>query len=196
MAAIGCVFLKNKSSNRFISLLAIIATLILTIFILYNAGRSLYPLKYEELIKEYSEMYDLDPFLVLSVIKVESSFRHNAVSHKNARGLMQITEGTGAWGAERLGMEGFSPEKLYEPEANIHIGCWYLATLYREFGETNLVLAAYNAGSGNVTKWLADPGLSADGKALDRIPFNETEKYIKKVHNSYLIYKKLYENDF
>ena len=188
--------MKNKSRRRFISLLAIIGTLVLIVFFLYSAGRLLYPLKYEELVEEYSQKYDLDPFLVLAVIKVESSFRHNAVSHRNARGLMQITDGTGEWGAEKIGMKDFSPDKLYEPEDNIHIGCWYLSTLYREFGDTDLVLAAYNAGSGNVTKWLADRGLSADGKALDRIPFIETENYIRKVKNSYIIYKKLYENEF
>jgi soluble lytic murein transglycosylase len=65
-----------------------------------------------------------------------------------------------------------------------------------EFGDTDLVLAAYNAGSGNVSKWLADSELSPDGKVLDRVPFKETEKYIKKVRNSYIIYKKLYENEF
>lgn len=188
--------MKSKGNSRFFTFLSILAIFLLTVFALYNAGRSLYPLKYEELVEKYSERYDLDPFLVLAVIKVESSFRHNAVSHKNARGLMQITEGTGKWGADKIGLKEYTAEKLFEPEANIHIGCWYLSSLYNQFGDTDLVLAAYNAGSGNVTKWLEDEELSSDGRELDRIPFKETEKYIRKVKNSYIIYKKLYENEF
>lgn len=197
MAAVGCVYLKHNRRNRLFSLFLIFVTLILVIILLYNAGRLLYPLRYEELVAEYTERYDLDPYLVMAVIKVESNFKHNAVSHKNARGLMQITEGTGKWGADKLGMTGYSAEKLFDPEANIQIGCWYLSTLYSEFGDnTDLVLAAYNAGSGNVAKWLADNELSPDGKVLGRIPFKETENYIRKVKNSYIVYKKLYENEF
>lgn len=196
MAAIGWVYLKSNNKKRFITVFLICVILILTIFALYNAGRSMYPLRYEKLVAEYSGRYNLDPFLVLAVIRAESSFRRNAVSHKSARGLMQITEGTGKWGAEKIGITGYSTEMLFEPETNIHIGCWYLSTLYKEFGDTDLVLAAYNAGSGNVSKWLANDKLSSDGKALDDIPFTETKKYVDKVKNGYIIYKKLYENEF
>jgi soluble lytic murein transglycosylase len=188
--------LKSRKKSTIGRLFVILAVFLSAVFILYNAGRSLYPLKYEDLVEKYSKRYDLDPFLVMAVIKVESSFRYNAVSQKNARGLMQITEGTGRWGADKLGMKDYSAEMLFEPEANIHIGCWYLNSLYRQFGDTDLVLAAYNAGSGNVSKWLSDKDLSSDGRVLDRIPFRETERYIKKVKNSYIIYKKLYENKF
>ncbi len=195
MAAIGCVYLKHNK-KRLISIFFIFLILILLTILLHNVSRTMYPLKYEELVAEYSERYDLDPFLVMAVIRTESSFRHNAVSKKNARGLMQITEGTGKWGADKLGVDGYTAEKLFEPELNIHIGCWYLSTLYSEFGDTELVLAAYNAGSGNVSKWLGDSEMSLDGETLDKIPFKETENYIKKVKNSYVMYKKLYENEF
>lgn len=188
--------MKRSGTDRLPTFLSILAIFLLTVLTLYIAGKSLYPLKYEDLVEKYSKRYDLDPFLVLAVIKVESGFRYNAVSHKNARGLMQITEGTGKWGADKLGLKDYSAEKLFDPEANIHIGCWYLNSLYKQFGDTELVLAAYNAGSGNVTKWLGDDELSPDGKTLDRIPYKETEKYIRKVKNSYTIYKKLYENRF
>ncbi len=161
-----------------------------------DAARVFYPMKYRDLVRKYSERYDLDPYLVLAVIKAESSFRHTAVSRKNARGLMQITEGTGKWSAGKMGLEDYTTDMLFDPETNISIGCWYLSWLYEEFGDTDLVLAAYNAGSGNVTKWLNDRELSPTGRTLDRIPFRETEKYLKKVRNSYMIYKKLYENEF
>ena len=72
------------------------------------------------------------------------------------------------------------------------IGCWYLNRLYKEFGNTDLVIAAYNGGSGNVSKWLADEKYSQDGKKLHIIPFDETDKYVKKVNRNYEQYNKIY----
>lgn len=156
----------------------------------------MYPLKYLETVKAYSDTYGLDPLLVMSVIRVESMFRPEAVSSKNARGLMQITARTGKWAAEKLKFKDYTDEKLFDPDTNIHIGCWYLAFLYREFGDTDLALAAYNAGSGNVSQWLSDGRYSKTGETLNSIPFRETERYLKKVKKSFRIYKTLYENEF
>lgn len=158
--------------------------------------RFLYPLEYRELIEKYSCQYNLDPYLVAAVIRVESRFNSSAVSPKNARGLMQITGRTGEWIAGKLKITDYSEEKLFDPETNIKIGCWYLSTLYKEFGNKELMLAAYNAGSGNVSQWLKNKKYSKDGKTLDNIPFKETEQYIVKVKKSCVIYKKLYENEF
>lgn len=183
-----------KKRLKYIFLFAVI--IIMAIFILDNAAMLIYPVKYRDLVQHYSERYDLDPYLVLAIIKVESNFKPKAVSPKKARGLMQISEKTGRWGAEKLQLTDYVSEELFDPEINIYIGCWYLSVLYEEFGDTDLVLAAYNGGSGNVTQWLKDSSLSATGKSLDRIPFKETELYLKKVKNSCEIYKKLYENGF
>lgn len=158
--------------------------------------KSMYPLKYREMVEKYSEMYGLDPLLVMSVIRVESMFRPDAVSPKNAVGLMQIMPGTGKWAADKLKLEGYSDNKLFDPDTNIHIGCWYLAMLHKEFGNTDVALAAYNAGSGNVSQWLSDGRYSKTGVTLDIIPFRETESYVKKVKESFKIYKKLYEKEF
>lgn len=188
--------MTGKNRKKLIAAV-VLAILFISVFLFADdAARVLYPLKYRELVKKYSEHYNLDPFLVLAVIKAESSFRNTAVSHKNARGLMQITENTGKWSAEKIGMESFTADMLFDPEININIGCWYLSRLYDQFGDTDLVLAAYNAGSGNVSRWLEDRELSPSGRTLDKIPYKETEKYLKKVRNSYLIYKKLYEKEF
>ena len=73
------------------------------------------------------------------------------------------------------------------------MGCWYLNNLSKEFnGDTELILAAYNGGRGNVNKWLSNGEYSKDGKALHKIPFKETEEYVRKVKFSYNIYKYLY----
>jgi len=165
----------------------------------YSAVRLItfrYPLKYRDIVEKYSEQYDLDPYLVLAVINVESRFRHDAVSPRNARGLMQITGKTGGWIAGKLQITGFSEEKLFDPQTNIMMGCWYLSTLYHEFGDLDLMLAAYNAGSGNVSQWLKDSRYSANGKSLDQIPFRETEQYLEKVKRNQKIYKRLYKNAF
>lgn len=171
----------------------IIFGLIFTFFVFNNLLRMMYPIKYYSYIEKYSAMYDLDKYLVMSVIKVESNFNEKATSVKDARGLMQITPSTGNWIAEQMNLVEFSPDKLYDQEQNIFMGCWYLDNLRKEFDDNYmLILSAYNAGRGNVNKWLQNPEFSKDGKNLDYIPFKETELYIKKINLNYNIYKALY----
>lgn len=151
-----------------------------------------YPIMYKEQINEYSQRYELDPFLILSVIKTESSFDESATSKKDARGLMQISDKTGKWAAESLNIKDYNINSLYISEINIKIGTWYLNKLIKQFGDIEVALAAYNAGSGNVQTWLKDKNYSEDGKKLNQIPFNETKDYIYKVQKSYNIYKTIY----
>jgi soluble lytic murein transglycosylase len=161
-----------------------------------NIGRYFFPLKYQDNIIKYSQKYNLDPCLVAAVIKTESNFNEKAKSSKNAYGLMQITPDTARWAAEKMSVNNFTTEMLYDPEFNIMMGCWYLNNLKEEFGgNLEIVLAAYNGGRGNVQKWLKSSAHSLDGKNLNYIPFKETDKYVKKVKVSYSIYKYLYGND-
>ena len=134
----------------------------------------------------------LDENLVYSVIKVESKFRKDAVSHKGAKGLMQISDITREWAKEEMNLGDID---IFDPKTNIKIGCWYLNKLYKEFGRLDLVIAAYNGGSGNVNKWLSDYSYSKDGKSLDLIPFEETSMYVKKVTKNYKMYNKLYSKE-
>ncbi|MGL5244440.1 MAG: lytic transglycosylase domain-containing protein [Sarcina sp.] len=181
-------------------LLTRILILIITIYmIIYGATITLkevvFPLKYETYIEKYSKQYKLDPLFVLSVIKAESNFNSDAQSRKDAMGLMQITKSTGTWIAEKQGIENFDTKLLLEPEISIKFGTWYLNNLYEQFGDWDLVIAAYNAGRGNVEKWLDDYQYSRDGENLNYIPFKETDKYVKKVNTYYNIYKSLYKDD-
>jgi soluble lytic murein transglycosylase len=81
---------------------------------------------------------------------------------------------------------------LYDVETNIEIGCIYLEYLIDTYENIETALAAYNAGPGNTDKWLKDKNYSDDGKALVKIPFEETEKYVKKVLKRKNIYFDLY----
>lgn len=179
----------------------ILFLLIFVIFAVEGAAKMLHPLKYKDYVVKYSDKYDIDPYLVYSIIKAESSFKVDATSRGNARGLMQITDNTGKWAAEKMGLNEFKTEQLYDPEINISIGCWYLNRLYKQFEASEnvpeelrkLVLASYNAGPTRVDTWLKDKSLSSSGHSLDEIPYKETENYVKKVNNYYSIYKKLYD---
>lgn len=158
-----------------------------------NLIKHFYPYKYSDYIIKYSKENNLDPLFVAAVIKTESDFNENALSNKNAYGLMQITEETAQWSSQKMGIVNFNLYMLNDPELNIKIGCWYLDNLNQEFKNFDLVLAAYNGGRGNVEKWLKDSNHSIDGKNLQYIPFKETDKYVKRVNVNYSIYKFLYK---
>lgn len=149
-----------------------------------------FPLKYEDLIENYSAEYGLDKYLVMGVIRAESSFEHTAHSGV-ARGLMQITDDTAKWIAEKLGLEYYE-DMVEVPELNIKMGCWYLAYLEEHYGNIETALAAYNAGMGNVSGWLKNERYSKDGATLSYIPYGETRRYVDRVKKLVLIYKKLY----
>jgi soluble lytic murein transglycosylase len=189
--------LRKKTRGK-IKILIVLSFLILIVLIAINSSsyvlKYLYPIKYSEYVEKYSLEYKLDKNLVYSVIKAESGFDPKAVSKSNAKGLMQILDSTGKWAAEKIKIKDFESSMLLEPQTNIRIGCWYIAKLLSQYDQNiDLALAAYNAGSGNVSKWLKDTGVSKDGKTLDNIPFEETREYVSKINKYNKMYKKLYD---
>ncbi|MCD8390280.1 MAG: lytic transglycosylase domain-containing protein [Firmicutes bacterium] len=155
----------------------------------YSVGkRATYPVAYSEYIIKYADEYELDIFLVMGVIKQESNFVPDAESDY-ACGLMQLTEETAAWNAEQMGLNDYDYK---DPETNIRIGCHYLRYLIDHYQNTDTALAAYNAGMGNVSEWLANPDYSSDGVTLDEIPFSETRHYVKKVNGYCEKYREQY----
>ncbi|HHX26464.1 MAG TPA: lytic transglycosylase domain-containing protein [Firmicutes bacterium] len=155
--------------------------------------RRVYPIHYKDVITQYSLEHDVDPFLITAVIRVESRFRPQALSAKGARGLMQVMPDTGNWIAGELGIEEFDPEMLYDPITNLNVGTWYLAFLLREYGGDPVrTLAAYNAGRGNVSKWIEERRWSGGEGDVNSIPFLETREYVKKVLHLYRKYHEVY----
>ena len=111
--------------------------------------------KYGKTIRTYSDRYGVDWRLVVAVMKVESQFDHSAESEKGAKGLMQIMPATQVEIADKIGLEA---EAFDDPHGNIRGGIFYLARLYKQFGNEGLTdenklkftLAAYNAGQGRI----------------------------------------------
>lgn len=175
-----------------LSMLALVAYMLKLGYQVYM--RAAYPLKYKELIVGFADQHGFEPSLIFAIIHTESGFDPNAVSRKNAIGLMQITEDTFEWAQIRTpGNESLPVEKLYEPETNIEYGIKILALLREEFKDTKTLLAAYNAGIGNVRRWLKDSSYSDDGVELKSIPIPETSRYIEKVPAAKRMYEKLYD---
>lgn len=122
-------------------------------------------LPFGTLIWEKAEKYDVDPALVAAIVENESRFRPRARSHRGARGLMQLMPRTGRW---------MGAQNLYDPEQNLDAGVKYLKYLEKRFnGNQTKIIAAYNAGEGNVQRYGGIP------------PFRETRTYVKKVKTSY-----------
>jgi soluble lytic murein transglycosylase-like protein/predicted small secreted protein len=123
---------------------------------------------FDHIIEEASEVHNLDPHLVKAVISKESQFDPRAVSHKGAKGLMQLMPGN--YRSMRI--------DPFDPEENIHGGSKLLATYMKQFGSTKLALAAYNAGPERVKE------------SNYSIPNNkETKTFVKEVMSRYHSFK-------
>ncbi len=151
----------------------------------------------------YHETYtDVDPVLVMAIIKTESDFTQNAVSSSGAYGLMQMLEDTYNTDVKPiLGTDKPFSDLLKEPEFAVKCGMCYLHWLYapsRKLGGSMInVVAAYNGGCGNVAMWLSTEGLSENGVLIaDKIPKESTARYVQKVMENYEYYNEYLGNIF
>lgn len=119
---------------------------------------------YDSIIKKASETYGIPTKMIKAVIEQESKFNTNATSPAGAKGLMQLMPNTATY----LGVTDST-----DPEQNIMAGTKYLKQMLNQFGDYKTMLAAYNAGPGNVSKYNGIP------------PFTETQNYVSKVMNNY-----------
>ena len=156
--------------------------------------RQIYPQKYSEYVEKYAEEYDIDSLLVYAIIKAESNFKPEVVSKSNAVGLMQLMDATAEDTANKLGME-YNSEDLTDPEINIRLGTKYFSSWYETYKNIPIALTAYNAGSGNVDKWIQEDVISSDGTDIENVPFRETNNYVRKILRDYEIYKDIYNEE-
>lgn len=174
-------------------MLLFVAMLAAGVYALYNlvtepperVQRAVYPLAYQQTIREASEAYSVEPTLVAAVIYTESRYDPEAISSQNAQGLMQITPDTADFIQANSGITG----DFTEPQTNIWMGTWQLSYLEgRYLGDERAMLAAYNSGQGNVDGWLSEPGFRIESD----IPFTETRNYVDHVLERQDIYRELY----
>lgn len=186
-----------KSKKKIIKKILIFICIVLILFVtlLCLLKNILYPLAYFDIVEKEAAKNNIDPYLVLAVIKTESNFKKYAVSNKSAKGLMQIMDST-AQDIKNKMNEEIDANDIYNEHVNISLGCKYFSTLINKYnGNYYLAICAYNAGMGNVDKWIEEGIISnslSEYKNVN-IPFSQTKDYLYKVINSYKIYRILYE---
>lgn len=166
-------------------------------------GKWIYPIKYRDQIELSAENYKLDPYLISSIIRVESNYKPDLISKKGAVGLMQIMPETAKWIIDQGGYDNLSLQSLQIPEINIDMGAWYLQSLTvqhkryladeSKLNQLAILAAAYNAGPGNLRKWLDAGEWNGKYSSIGKIPFGETRHYIQRVIYYYKKYMKYYE---
>jgi soluble lytic murein transglycosylase len=152
----------------------------------------LFPKPYWSDLKQDSEANGLDPYLVASLIRQESEFNPNALSHANAVGLMQLLPKTGKVVAKEVNLKRYNASQLYTPAVNLELGTRYFRGMVDKFGSFEYALAAYNAGSDRVDEWLAQGKYRDPEEFVESIPFTETREYVQAIMRNASVYKQLY----
>ena len=131
--------------------------------------------------------------IIHAISRQESQFDRAAVSHAGARGLMQLMPGTAREQSGKIGL-AYSPDMLTrDPNVSIMLGSSYFQRVFANYGSYPLAIAAYNAGGGNVNKWLAANGDPRTGAVdmvdwIEAIPFTETRNYVQRVLENAVVY--------
>ena len=181
-----------KRIFRYICIALIIFIVVMTIINKNNIKKHFYKDNYREHVEKYASKYNVDKNLIFAIIKAESNFNKDAISNAKAKGLMQVMDSTAKDISKDLQIEVYE-ETILIPEINIEIGTKYISMMISKYKSINLALAAYNAGSGNVDKWIENGTLKDDGSNIENIPFKETNNYVRKILRDYEIYKEIYK---
>lgn len=133
-----------------------------------------------------------DWILSHAIARQESSFDRTALSSAGARGLMQLMPGTASDVARRLGLPYNQARLMSDPAYNLTLGSYYIGMRRDNFANITMAIAAYNAGAGNVRKWL---GMNGDPRSggdvidwVEMIPFTETRNYVQRVVENAVVY--------
>lgn len=189
---------NERLKNKKILVCGLIILILIVFLIVFKdkIQRIFYPKSYEEFVSMYSDEYGVDENLVFAVIKAESNFQEDAVSHKDALGLMQIMKETAEDVARKYNIEidfNNSEREILNVQNNIKIGTKYLAVLLEKYKNIEVAVAAYNAGIGTVDNWIEKGIIKSDGSDIENIPYKETNNYVRKILRNYKIYQDLYK---
>jgi soluble lytic murein transglycosylase len=153
--------------------------------------RTLYPLPYEAALRREAAKNNFDPMLAAGLIRQESTFQADAVSHKNAVGLMQVLPQTGRLMARQLRVR-YTKNSLFEPDFNLQVGMVYVAGLLRGLGAPEYALAAFNAGEDRIALWRSERNYDEIPELVESIPFTETRDYVQIVLRNAEVYRMIY----
>jgi len=153
-----------------------------------------FPTPYRFQIVKEAGKRDLDPRLILAIMKQESQFKPGARSPSAARGLLQLTIDAANRYGKRAGFARVTEDMLYRPDVSIAVGAEYLSELSRMFaGLPEAMAASYNGGEDNVARWLARSNRSDDGVFAAEVGFTESKNYVFRVMSNYRAYRQLYD---
>ncbi|MCC5657425.1 transglycosylase SLT domain-containing protein [Nostoc sp. XA010] len=151
-----------------------------------------YPFPYLQEIEKWSIERKLNPLLVTALMRQESRFEPKIKSVADATGLMQVLPSTAKWIAPQIKVD-FKTISLENPNDNIMLGTWYLGHTHDQYNNNSLLaIASYNAGPGNVSKWLQTQTTQDPDEFVEQIPFDETKNYVRQVFGNYWNYLRLY----
>lgn len=153
--------------------------------------KALFPLPYEAALRREAAKNDFDPMFAAGLIRQESTFQSDAVSHKNAIGLMQLLPKTGKLLARQIKVR-YVKNKLFDPDYNIELGMVYIANLVQQFGSPEAAAAAYNAGEDRIAAWKAERNYEEIPELVESIPFTETREYVQIVLRNAQLYRMIY----
>jgi soluble lytic murein transglycosylase len=172
----------------------VFGTLLLVLPLFHHAVQEItLPLRHEDIIRQQAREKGVDPALIAGVIYTESRFRDGQRSSAGALGLMQLTPATARYIARKSGGTQFVLDDLATPQVNIAYGTYYLRYLMRRYdGNETFALAAYNAGEGNVDRWITAARAHGRGLTIDAIPFAETRGYVSSVESAKRAYRHAY----
>ncbi len=153
--------------------------------------KTLYPLPYEPALRREAAKNGFDPMLAAGLIRQESTFQADAVSPKNAVGLMQVLPQTGRLMARQLRVR-YTKTSLYQPDFNLEVGMVYAAGLLRNLGAPEYALAAFNAGEDRIALWRSERNYDEIPELVESIPFTETRDYVQIVLRNAEVYRMIY----
>jgi soluble lytic murein transglycosylase len=153
---------------------------------------ALFPRPYWPDLRKFASTNALDPYMVASLIRQESEFNPNAVSPKNAVGLMQLLPKVGRGVAKQEKLKHFSTQQLFTPAINLQLGTKYFRSMVDQFGGFEYALAAYNAGDYRVVDWQANGKYRDIQEFVESIPFTETREYVQAIMRNANVYRQLY----
>jgi soluble lytic murein transglycosylase len=163
--------------------------------------RRLYPTYYWGSVYKSSQETNLDPNLILAIMRQESAFNRQAMSSAGARGLMQLMPATGRDMARKVRVKGFKVEDLWQANTSIRLGSELLSDHLEYFSKSDdtrqlgLALSAYNAGLAPARRWSKRLPQDDVDEFVESIPYRETRNYVKLVYRNYQVYSYLQDGE-